>query len=248
MKTHMWTFLTTTSYLFVTIPASPPPSLSLCISFRLNKTFPCHGILKVVYMCMSNAMNMDVTSFFGAWPPACPLAGTPTPTTTTTPPPKAQDTTSQWAQRAQETQPHPRWTHTHTHTQMHTHTHTYTHTPRNGAHNHGHTCTHISTRMHAYTETHPTLSCSRFFLRCLSPLTFHNVLYIKIKEEGGKWKPEDGGEGGFWFIIHVCDTSNERVASGLCLCMWESGACRHVRTCNRAHVGRYVCMWNWGYV
>ena len=138
--------------------------------------------------------------------------------------------------------------HTHTHTQMHTHTHTYTHTPRNGAHNHGHTCTHISTCMHAYTETHPTLSCSRFFLRCLSPLTFHNVLYIKIKEEGGKWKPEDGGEGGFWFIIHVCDTSNERVASGLCLCMWESGACRHVRTCNRAHVGRYVCMWNWGYV
>lgn len=80
------------TYLSPSAPLLHP--LSLCISFRLNKTFPCHGILKVVYMCMSNAMNMDVTSFFGAWPPACPLAGTPPP------PPKAQDTTSQWAQRA----------------------------------------------------------------------------------------------------------------------------------------------------
>lgn len=48
---------------------SPSPSLWLSTSFRLNKTFPCHGILKVVNMCMSNAMNMDVTSFFGACTP-----------------------------------------------------------------------------------------------------------------------------------------------------------------------------------
>ncbi len=82
-------FLTTIPSLFVIISAFPSRSLS--VSFRLNKTFPCHGILKVVYMCMSNAMNMDVTSFFGAWPPACPLTGNPRPPT----PPKAQDTTSQ---------------------------------------------------------------------------------------------------------------------------------------------------------
>ncbi|KAI9533493.1 hypothetical protein NQZ68_022623 [Dissostichus eleginoides] len=69
--THMWTFLTTVPPTFVTVSPS--------ISFRLTTTFPCHGILKVVYMCMSNAMNMDVTSFFGAWSPACPLATPPHP-------------------------------------------------------------------------------------------------------------------------------------------------------------------------
>lgn len=73
-ETHTWMFLTTLPS-FDTIPA---PSFSLSqSSFRLNKTFPCHGILKVVNMCMSNAMNMDVTSFFGARPPACPHAGRP---------------------------------------------------------------------------------------------------------------------------------------------------------------------------
>lgn len=56
---------------------------------------------------MSNAMNMDVTSFFGAWSPACPVANPPTLAL------QAQDTTSQWAQRAEETLLHPRWnTHT----------------------------------------------------------------------------------------------------------------------------------------
>lgn len=74
---HIWTFLTTVPSSFKTISAS---SLSLSqSSFRLNKTFPCHGTLKVVNMCMSNTMNMDVTSFFGAWPPACPHAGSPHP-------------------------------------------------------------------------------------------------------------------------------------------------------------------------
>lgn len=88
-QTHTWTFLTAFPSSFDTIPA---PSFSLPqSSFRLSKTFPCHGILKVVNMCMSNAMNMDVTSFFGAWPPACPHADSPLPDS----PPRAQDTTSE---------------------------------------------------------------------------------------------------------------------------------------------------------
>lgn len=76
-EVHIWTFLTMGPSSFNTISAS---SFSLSqSSFRLNKTFPCHGTLKVVNMCMSNSMNMDVTSFFGAWPPACPHAGSPHP-------------------------------------------------------------------------------------------------------------------------------------------------------------------------
>ncbi len=145
MKTHMWTFLTTIPSIFVTITAFPSPSLS--ISFRLNKTFPCHGILKVVYMCMSNAMNMDVTSFFGAWPPACPLAGTHPPSRHKTP-------------LLNEHSVHRR----HSFTPAEN-THALTHTPRNDTHNHRHTCMHIYTYMHTHIHrsTHPTLSCSRFF-------------------------------------------------------------------------------------
>lgn len=159
-KTHMWTFLTTVLFLFVSISAFP--SLSSLISFRLNKTFPCHGILKVVNMCMSNAMNMDVTSFFGAWPSACPNAGNH--------PPKAQDSTSQWAQRAEETQLRPHWKHTHTRTDRH----------KSSDDTHRRTCK--CTCMHTYTETHML----RLPLFCLSSLTFHNVFYIKIKEGSSK--------------------------------------------------------------
>lgn len=53
---------------FVSVAALFPASAPL---------LPCHGTLKGLYMCMSNAMNMDVTSFFGAWPPARPLASRP---------------------------------------------------------------------------------------------------------------------------------------------------------------------------
>lgn len=73
----IWALLTAApSSLTAASASSLPLSQS---SFRLNKTFPCHGTLKVVNMCTSNTMNMDVTSFFGAWPPACPHAGSPHP-------------------------------------------------------------------------------------------------------------------------------------------------------------------------
>lgn len=42
--------------------------------------------------------------------------------------------------------------------------------------------------IHAYTHTQqhtPDSLMLSLFLFCLSPLTFHNVFYIKIKEEGG---------------------------------------------------------------
>ena len=73
---HMWTFLTIISSWFYTITAFPLLSLSQSPSAS-TKLSPCHGKLTVVNMCMSNAMNMDVTSFFGGWPPACPHVGTP---------------------------------------------------------------------------------------------------------------------------------------------------------------------------
>lgn len=139
MKMHMWTFLTIIPSVFVIISAFPSPSFSL--SFRLNTTLPCHGILKVVCMCMSNAMNMDVTSFFGAWPPACPLPGSP-------PRHKTPLLNEHSMHRRQSFTPSEN-THAHTHTQQ------------------GITliitCTNIYTYMHAHMHAHSTLSCSRFF-------------------------------------------------------------------------------------
>lgn len=66
-RTHV-TFLTASTPLATSLPSSIHCGRPLT-SFRLNsKTLPCRHILKVLNMCMSNAMNMDVTSFFGAPP------------------------------------------------------------------------------------------------------------------------------------------------------------------------------------
>lgn len=164
MKMHMWTFLTIIPSVFVIISAFPSPSFSL--SFRLNTTLPCHGILKVVYMCMSNAMNMDVTSFFGAWPPACPLPGSP-------PRHKTPLLNEHSMHRRQSFTPSEN---------THAHTHTHIHTARNYTHNHMHKYIYIHACTHARTLDSLMLS---FLLCCFSSLTFHNVFYIKIKEEGG---------------------------------------------------------------
>lgn len=156
---HIWTFLTMVPSSFDTISAS---SFSLSqSSFRLNKTFPCHGTLKVVNMCMSNTMNMDVTSFFGAWPPACPHAGSPHPES-----PQAQDTTSEWAQHAEET---------------------HRHTQRSDATTISGTPTHISVYVSPRQANAPALVLSLLPV-CLSSLTFHSVFYVKIKDrEEGKY-------------------------------------------------------------
>lgn len=63
-----------------------------------------------------------------------------------------------------------------------THMHTHTHIARNYTHNHMHKYIYIHACTHARTLDSLMLS---FLLCCFSSLTFHNVFYIKIKEEGG---------------------------------------------------------------
>lgn len=163
---------------------SPPlsfPSCSRFVSFRLSTTFPCHGILKVVYMCMSNAMNMDVTSFFGASPPACPLAGCP-------PRRKTPLLNEHSVHRRQAFIPAKRTHSIDLHSWSQTHAQTYIHI-------HARTCARSSL----------ALSCSCFFiLPCISSLTFHNVFYIKIREDEGGEGLKSEVKGGSWFLIHIC--------------------------------------------
>lgn len=155
MDTHV-TFLTSIPSLFVIIPAFS--SLSPSTSFRLNKTFPCHGILKVVNMCMSNAMNMDVTSFFGACPPPPqPHGGTRHYSSMSTACVRDTDMASPALKTHTLIDTHQRMT-----LEIITHAQIYT-------------------RMHTHRGTDPTLMLL-LLLSCLSSLTFHNVFYIKIKE------------------------------------------------------------------
>lgn len=159
-ETHTWTFLTTSPSSFDTISA---PSFSLSqSSFRLNKTLPCHGILKAVNMCMSNAMNMDVTSFFGAWPPACPHAGSPLPDC---PPPGTRHYFWMSTACVGDTQ---------------------THTEEPRCHNHRHTRTHVCKRVRVQADQHGgshALPASRAsFFTDLS----QRVLHENKGQRGGK--------------------------------------------------------------
>lgn len=209
MKTHMWTFLTNIPSICHCLCLSL--TLSLCL-LPPQHNFPLSRHIKsglhVHVQCDEYGCDLFL------WRLAARLPSRRQP-------PQAQDTTSQWAQRALETEFHPRWKHTSTH--PHTHTHwgftliiTGAH-PQIYIHKCMHACTH-GRLSHALVSSLLPLSAD------LSQCVLH-----KNKRRKGRQNPEDWGEGGCWFLIHFFDTSNETMASGLCLYMREFMSAHGIR-------------------